>query len=189
MEYGAGSIRPHHKNFLAAILQAIQRPSGTQRPRFKSKPPGMRLPIHIKFMPLKLMLSEPMRSVGLLTRLLPVLTVALGAGLAGCSVQGSADDRLGSFLVAPGKFEFYNCQQMAAQSKALTTREAELKALMAKAGAGLGGGMVSTVAYRPEYVEVHGEINELRKASAEKNCDLVTGAANDAVPPGGTQKR
>jgi hypothetical protein len=40
---------------------------------------------------------------------------------------------------------------------------------MAKAGVDSGGWFVSDLAYRPEYVQLRGEMNELRKASAEKN--------------------
>lgn len=40
---------------------------------------------------------------------------------------------------------------------------------MAKAGVDSGGWFVSDLAYRPEFVQLRGEMNELRKASAEKN--------------------
>ena len=49
---------------------------------------------------------------------------------------------------------------------------------MAKAGEGSGGQLVSSVAYRPEYLERRGEMVELRRVAAEKNCKFVPGADN-----------
>jgi hypothetical protein len=107
------------------------------------------------------------------------LAALLAAGfLAGCAVQdGSSDDKMGRFLVAPGKFVLYDCAQLAQQAATTGKREKELAALIAKAGPGSDGRLVSSIAYRPEYLEVHGEMNELRNAAAAKNCDLVPGAS------------
>ena len=56
------------------------------------------------------------------------------------------------------------------EAKTKSMREAELEALMAKAGRDASGKLASALAYRPEYLQVHGEMNELRKTSADKNC-------------------
>jgi hypothetical protein len=107
------------------------------------------------------------------------LAALLAAGLlAGCAVQGgAADERVGQFLVAPGKFVLYDCAQLAQQAATTGAREKELEALIAKAGPGSDGRLVSSIAYRPEYLEVHGEMNELRNAAAAKNCDFVPGVS------------
>ena len=94
----------------------------------------------------------------------------LAAALAGCAKQGgSMDDRMGSFLVAPNKYVLFNCEQLAGQVAPLRKREGELLALMAKAGPSGAGQLASAMAYRPEYLERRGEMNELRRAAAAKS--------------------
>ncbi len=123
----------------------------------------------------------------------PILSVAMlatfSALLAGCGAQGVSDDKLGRFLVSPDKYEYYNCDQLAVEAKTKSTREAELEALTAKAGRDASGKFASALAYRPEYLQVHGEMNELRKASAAKNCGSAAGAASSAPPSAGSQRR
>lgn len=104
--------------------------------------------------------------------------VLLAALLAGCTTSGSHDDQFGRLLVAPDKFMLYNCSELPLRWKALTEREKELLRLMAKAGPGPDGRLVSTLAYRPEYLAVRGEMNELRNAAISKNCKSVPGADN-----------
>jgi hypothetical protein len=54
-----------------------------------------------------------------------------------------------------------------------SAREKELTGLMIKAGPGADGQLASSIAYRPEYLELHGEMNELRKTAAVKNCKPI----------------
>jgi hypothetical protein len=106
-------------------------------------------------------------------KILPLAAALLAAMLAGCaSGGGTSDDQAGSLLVSPGKFVIYNCRQLADQARQLIDRENELQVLMVKAGPGPDGRIASTVAYRPEYLSVRGEINELRKEAATKNCKI-----------------
>lgn len=95
--------------------------------------------------------------------------------LSACTMS---DDKMARWLVAPDKFMLYNCPEMVEKAQALMLRERELEGLMAKAGQGADGRLVSSVAYRPEYVSLQGEMNELRKTAAEKNCQLPS-----APPP------
>ena len=44
---------------------------------------------------------------------------------------------------------------------------------MARAGPGTGGQMVSTVAYRPEYLSLQGDMIDIRQVATEKKCDVV----------------
>ena len=107
----------------------------------------------------------------------------LAAVVAGCSAQGGTpDDRMGRFLVAPDKYLLFNCEQLAEQTKTTAARESELLALMAKAGPSGGGQLVSAVAYRPEYLERHGELNELHRAAAAKNCKPLPGRPAARAP-------
>ena len=86
--------------------------------------------------------------------------------LAGCA---SGDDA-GRFMVEPDRYVLYNCAELAVTAQANATRTHELEVLMAKAEASSGGKLVSGIAYQPEYIQLRGEMNELRKTAAEKNC-------------------
>ena len=114
----------------------------------------------------------------------PLIALALLAALlAACTttMPNSSDDRLGRMLVAPGKYVLYNCPDIARAATAVALRQRELERLMAKASVDAGGRFVSSLAYKPEYLEKGGEMNELRDAAIAKNCKVVPG--NDA--PGG----
>lgn len=101
------------------------------------------------------------------------LTGALvAAALSGCA----SDDGAGRFLVQPGKYVLYSCKEIAETTQAISIRQQELERLMAKAGVDSGGRFVSDLAYRPEDVQLRGQMNELRKASAEKNCKFSPAA-------------
>ncbi len=100
---------------------------------------------------------------------LPLAAALLVAMLAACSSQGGTpDDKMARFLVAPDKFRLYSCPQIAERASDVAARQNELRGLIAKAGSGSGGRLVSAIAYRPEYVGLRGEMNELRNAAAEK---------------------
>jgi hypothetical protein len=98
--------------------------------------------------------------------------------LAACTgAPGSQDDKMGRWLVAPDKYTLYNCDQLQQTALSMRVRELELEALIAKAGPSAAGNLASDMAYRPEYYQVHGEMNELRRSAAEKKCKFVPGEA------------
>ncbi len=103
--------------------------------------------------------------------------IGLATLLASCigSQGGNTDDNLSRALVAPGKFVLYTCPEIAEKAAATAKRQRELEALMAKAGTSGAGELVSAVAYRPEYLENRGDMNELRKAAADKRCNFAPG--------------
>ena len=106
-----------------------------------------------------------------------VAIVLLAATLPGCtSSGGTSDETAGRFLFAPGGFALYSCAEIADRATANIARQHVLEGLMAKAGADTGGRLVSSVAYRPEYLELRGEMVELRRVAAEKDCKFVPGA-------------
>ena len=111
---------------------------------------------------------------------LPFLAVGLAAVLlSGCAMS---DDNLARVVVAPGKFSLYTCPELVTKGKALARRARELERLMAKAGPDAGGGLVSAIAYRPDYVQVRGEMRDVREAAADKHCDIsAADAAGSAV--------
>ena len=107
-----------------------------------------------------------------------VAVALLAAMLSACTAPsgGSSDDTVSRFLVAPGKYVLYSCPEIAVQAAATAARERELERLMAKANVDAGGRLVSAIAYRPEYLERRGEMNELRQAAVAKDCKFVPGA-------------
>ena len=117
-----------------------------------------------------------------------LFAIAVVALLSGCvGSTGNSDDALGSFLVAPGKYTLYACEDLAIQAKANLTRRRELEGLMAKADAGAGGEFINAVVYRSEYAERRGDLNELRRAAAARNCKDIpelhseTGRTSDSA--------
>ena len=52
---------------------------------------------------------------------------------------------------------------------------------MAKASTDPGGRIIADITYGSEYVTTRGEMNDLRAAAAEKNCDAVPGVGNPAA--------
>ena len=117
-----------------------------------------------------------------------VAIALLAAMLSACAAPsgGSSDDSVGGLLVAPGKYTLYSCPEIATAAKVAAARVSELEKLIAKAGEGAGGKLASSLAYRPEYLERRGEINELRRAATAKNCKSVPGlpgarASDDVV--------
>jgi hypothetical protein len=106
----------------------------------------------------------------LLTAFCPLVTA--------CANTAVPDDDMARLLVAPDKFVLYNCPDIAREAKQITARQRELEKLMAKAGADPGGRMVSTFAYRPEYLVVRGEMLDLRQTAIEKNCNFVPGTGS-----------
>jgi hypothetical protein len=99
-----------------------------------------------------------------------LIAALIAAALGGCA----SDDTTARLLVAPDKYVLYSCPEMAAQMQANAARQRVLEELTAKANTSSSGQIMSTVAYRPEYLQLRGEMNELRRTSAEKNCKPVT---------------
>ena len=112
------------------------------------------------------------------------LTAAVIAALCGCA---ASEDTAGRFLVTPDKFVLYNCVQISDAAQINFARQQQLEKLIAKAGTGAGAEFVSDLAYRPEYLQLRGEMNELRKAATAKNCKPIinttspTGRSSDQV--------
>jgi hypothetical protein len=89
--------------------------------------------------------------------------------LAGCA---ATDDSAGRFFVQPDRYVLYNCKELAEAAQAIGVRQGELERLMTRAGSDSSGQFVSNLAYRPEYAQLHGQMNELRRTASEKNCKI-----------------
>jgi hypothetical protein len=108
-----------------------------------------------------------------------VCLVAAAALLSACGTSSSSDDNdanLSRFLVAPGRYVLFNCQQIAQEAKVNNERQRVLEGLMSKSGSALA----NAVAYKPEYLQLRGEMNDLRREAVDKKCKFVPGAR---VPP------
>jgi hypothetical protein len=112
---------------------------------------------------------------------LALAALVLAAGLlAGCAAD--QQDSTSRFLVAPGRYVLFNCAQIAQTAEENSKRQRELEGLMAKAGEGSAGRLVSAVAYKPEYFQLRGEMTDLRQTAVDKKCKFVPGAGRSAAP-------
>ena len=95
---------------------------------------------------------------------------ALAALLSGCA---SSEDTFASFLVAPGNYVLFSCDDIARTAKGIEARHKDLEKLMAKDSADTGGRIIANATYGTEYAQTRGQLNSLRATAAEKNCDGV----------------
>jgi hypothetical protein len=70
----------------------------------------------------------------------------------------------------PGRYEFFNCEQLAVQRVAGKAREQELKQLMNRAEQGAGGTLVNVIAYKGDYVAVTEELKVIDMILRVKNA-------------------
>lgn len=103
--------------------------------------------------------------------------IVAAATLSGCA---ASDDASGRFLVQPDKYQLYSCRELAEAAAGIGARQLELEGLMAKAGPDASGHFVSTIAYRPEYLQLRGQMNEIRRTSTEKKCKFNPDPASGA---------
>jgi hypothetical protein len=94
-------------------------------------------------------------------------SLALCLALAGCS---STSESTMTFFAAPGKYQYHDCDQLAAAMKGTTARQKELKGLIDKAEQGAAGAFVGAIAYKTDYLAATEDIKLLEAATREKNC-------------------
>jgi len=102
--------------------------------------------------------------------------MVLAAALGGCA---GLSQTVGDPYVAPGKFDFLRCPDIATRLEAAEARHKELGALMERSGGGVGGGAVNMFVYQPDLSSNEAELRELKQVSAEKKCP-----ANPTKAPG-----
>jgi hypothetical protein len=108
-----------------------------------------------------------------------VLGAGLCAGLGGCANVG--DSFASAAFVDPAKYEQFDCKQLEVERKALATRTAELQGLIAKAETGVGGSVVSELAYRNDYISARASSKLADETWQRNKCVAVTPVA--APPP------
>jgi len=97
-------------------------------------------------------------------------SAAFAVILGACAAKAD-DQMLSNFLVAPGKYVLYNCQQLNLAARENQKRIAELEALMAKSG----NGFINAMAYQPEYLQLRGELADMQREGADKKCKTAPG--------------
>jgi hypothetical protein len=110
--------------------------------------------------------------------LAPFMAAAIAVSLGGCT---STLNLIGDPFVAPQKFQFLRCQDIAKRLVGAQAREQELRTLMDRSSAGTGGSTVNLFVYQPEYQSVTSELQQLKDAAVEKNCPPEP--AKDAAKP------
>jgi hypothetical protein len=100
-------------------------------------------------------------------RIAPSVAFILAASLAACT---SALENPVTVFADPGRYEFHNCEQLAAERAKRKTREQELKQLMDRAEQSAGGTLVNVIAYKGEYVAVLEEIKVIDATARVKKC-------------------
>jgi hypothetical protein len=101
----------------------------------------------------------------------------MGGALSGCGT--GLGNGPGSWLVDPGKFEGFHCNDIATRWKADDDREKELRNLMDKAAQAPGGGVIGQLTYRSDYESIQTEKRMLQQQAAEKNCSLTATYQSD----------
>jgi hypothetical protein len=71
----------------------------------------------------------------------------------------------------PGKYQFSNCEQIAAQKRHWSGREQELRQLMERAEQSAGGAIVNLLAYKADHIAASEELKVLDSTARAKSCD------------------
>jgi hypothetical protein len=89
------------------------------------------------------------------------------ASLGGCT---STVSMVSDPFVAPRKFQYLRCEDIAKRLVSTRNREQELRTLMDRSSAGAGGSTVNVLVYQPEYQQATSELQQLKEAQVEKQC-------------------
>src|SRR3954452_14555246 len=100
-------------------------------------------------------------------RVAPSLALVMSTLLAACT--SALESQLTVFADAT-KYDFYNCEQLAAQRTVRKAREEELKLLMDKAARSTGGAFVNVIAYKACYTEVQEDLRLMERPARTKKC-------------------
>jgi hypothetical protein len=84
-------------------------------------------------------------------------------------------------MVNRGKYSLYDCHAIGRQARESKIREQELREAIEKASRGAAGELVIASVYRPEYLTVKGELQELELMATQKNCRNVLRTQSDGT--------
>ena len=92
--------------------------------------------------------------------------LAIAGVLSGCTLP---DDQALT-MVNRGKYSLFDCYALGRQARESNIRERELATAIEKASRGPNGEFIIATVYRPEYLTVKGELQELELMANQKNC-------------------
>src|SRR5258708_26460243 len=90
---------------------------------------------------------------------------SLAASLGGCATSLNV---VSDPFVAPAKFQFLRCEDIAKRLVATQTREHELRGLMDRASTDTGGSPPDMLVYPPDYPTLQTQIRPLHHTPGEK---------------------
>ena len=116
---------------------------------------------------------------------LPFTSAAIGLLVLGLSVSGCANmsDGMSTAFADPAKYDLYDCKQLETERKSLATRTAEVQGLMSKAETGVGGSVVSELAYRNDYIALRGQSKFAEEAWQRNKCQASAPATAAPATP------
>jgi hypothetical protein len=117
---------------------------------------------------------NPRRTCSMAARMVAVAATLL---ISGCTLP---DDQALS-MVNRGKYALYDCFALGTQARETAIRERELRLAMEKASRGPAGEAVNATVYRPEYLTVKGELEELELMAQKKNCRNALKSQSDSA--------
>jgi len=121
-------------------------------------------------------MPDPIGATRLAPGALRLTALVLCAALTGCAIETPL------ILADPGKYQYFNCEQLAKANTQQTARQRELKELIEKAEQGAGGVVVSMMAYRSDYLAVNEDLRVIESTARNKNCVTTsTWQSNNAI--------
>ena len=106
------------------------------------------------------------------------LSAQLSLLLGGCGMVGEGSTNA---VIEPGKYQYYNCDQLAERAQFLRNREQELSELMQRAAQSPSGQVIGAVSYRTEFVQTRGYLKQIAVLAEQKNCAMQSKRASDRV--------
>jgi hypothetical protein len=91
--------------------------------------------------------------------------LGLGPALAGCTMMEAP-----MVFGDAGKYQYHNCEQLAAAAKASAKREQDLRELIDKAQQEASGFIVSLMAYKTDYLAAEEDLRVIENTARQKNC-------------------
>ena len=80
------------------------------------------------------------------------------------------EQRQAHIFADPGAFDYHSCDQIAALRAHWSSREQELKQLMARSEQSTGGAVINVIAYQADYTQAQEQVRVLAAAARSKNC-------------------
>ena len=126
-------------------------------------------------------------------RLIAIGVRGLLAGMALSACSATSSDKL-TFFAEAGAFDYHSCDQIAALRTHWSSREQELKQLMARSEQSAGGAVINVIAYQADYVQAQEQVGfwlppHVRRIARRRRTGAATRVSGDGVPAGVSKGR